>query len=167
MKNETVVRLFDLYVDDVYKLALSYVGIKQEAEDITQTVFMKLIAKNIPLKQESEKAYLLKMTVNLCKDYLKSSQRKQFVSFDDLENVVSDEYETDYDEKEIYSCLMTLPEKYRVPLYLYYYEGYSYREIAKILKIGESAAAMRISRAKKELKSNWRIKNGKDDKENI
>ena len=167
MKNETVVRLFDLYVDDVYRLALSYVGIKQEAEDITQTVFMKLIAKNIPLKQESEKAYLLKMTVNLCKDYLKSSQRKQFVSFDDLENVVSDEYETDYDEKEIYSCLMTLPEKYRVPLYLYYYEGYSYREIAKILKIGESAAAMRISRAKKELKSNWRIKNGKDDKENI
>lgn len=167
MKNETVVRLFDLYVDDVYKLALSFVGIKQEAEDITQTVFMKLIAKNIPLKQESEKAYLLKMTVNLCKDYLKSSQRKQFVSFDDLENVVSDEYETDYDEKEIYSCLMTLPEKDRVPLYLYYYEGYSYREIAKILKIGESAAAMRISRAKKELKSNWRIKNGKDDKENI
>lgn len=167
MKNETVVRLFDLYVDDVYKLALSYIGIKQEAEDITQTVFMKLIAKNIPLKQESEKAYLLKMTVNLCKDYLKSSQRKQFVSFDDLENVVSDECKTDSDEKEIYSCLMTLPEKYRVPLYLYYYEGYSYREIAKILKIGESAAAMRISRAKKELKSNWRINNGKNDKENI
>lgn len=167
MKNETVVRLFDLYADDVYRLALSYVGIKQEAEDITQTVFMKLTAKNIPIKQESEKAYLLKMTVNLCKDYLKSVQRKQFVSFDDLENVVSDECETDSDEKEIYSCLMTLPEKYRVPLYLYYYEGYSYREIARILKTGESAAAMRISRAKKELKSNWRTYNGKDDKENI
>lgn len=154
MKNEIVVRLFDSYANDLYRFALSYVGIKQEAEDIVQNVFTKLLIKNIRIQEEYEKAYLYKMTANLCKDHLKA--HKEMLNYDDLVDLVGKDSEIVDDEADIYQCLMGLNPTYRIPLYLHYYEGYTYGEISKILNIGESAIAMRIHRGKEELKQNWR-----------
>lgn len=156
MKNETVVRLFDTYANDLYRFALSYVGTKQEAEDIIQNLFLKLLSKNIPIKSEYEKAYLYKMTANMCKDYLKSYKSKAMLNYDELENLVSAPNDIDDTSVDFYNCLMSVNEKYRVPIYLHYYEGYSYSETAKILKLGESAVAMRINRGKEEMKKKWR-----------
>ena len=92
------------------------------------------------------------MTANKCRDLLKSSARKTSV---DLE---SNEWQLQYYEgfsdhnKEVFDELMRLEDTYRVPIYLAYYEGYSYKEISKILEITESAVGMRIKRGKEQLK---------------
>ena len=153
LKNETVVRLFDTYADDLYRFTISYVGSRQEAEDIVQDLFMKLVSKNIILGKEYEKANLMKMTVNMCKDYLKSSRTRLTVDYDSADKICGNSDEFTVKEKQLLDDLMSIKEKYRVPIYLHYYEGYSYREIAKILRISESAVAMRISRGKEVLKS--------------
>ena len=71
MKNDEVVRLFDLYAGDLFRFALSYMGSKQDAEDVVQEVFLKLLNKTVFLKADYEKAYLMKMTANGCKNLLK------------------------------------------------------------------------------------------------
>lgn len=167
MKNEIVVKLFDLYGNDIYKFALSYVGVKQEAEDIVQDVFLKLVAKNIPIRKDCEKSYLYKMTANQCKDYLKSYKSKSMVNYDDLESLIDAKNDVTENEVDFYDCLMNLKEIYRVPIYLHYYEGYTYSEIAKILKLGESAVAMRISRGREELYKEWRNQYGTDYEDSL
>ena len=152
MNNEDVIRLFDAYSDDLYRFAVSFVGTKQEAEDIVQDVFVKLIAKRIRLDPQREKKYLMTMTANKCKDHLRSSAHKTTV---DLE---SEEWNLQYYDgftdrnKAVFDELMGLDGRFRIPIYLHYYEGYSYKEIAGILKLSESAVAMRISRGKEQLR---------------
>lgn len=148
MKNEEAVRLFDEYSDDLYRFAVSYVRSKQDAEDIVQEVFTKLLGKHIRLNKDTEKTYLMTMTANLCKDHLKSAARKTNVDLDSVETEL--QYFDDFTDrnKEIYDELMRLESQFRVPIYLHYYDGYSYKEIAGILALSESAVAMRINRGK-------------------
>lgn len=148
MKNEEAVRLFDEYSDDLYRFAVSYVRSKQDAEDIVQEVFTKLLGKHIRLNKDTEKTYLMTMTANLCKDHLKSAARKTNVDLDSAET--ESQYFDDFTDrnKEIYDELMRLESQFRVPIYLHYYDGYSYKEIAGILALSESAVAMRINRGK-------------------
>ena len=151
MKNEDVVRLFDLYSNDLYKFAVSYLGSKHDAEDVVQEVFSKLLDKRMSFENKNEKAYLMTMTANRCKDYLKSSARSDV----DLE---SEEWHLQYYDgfteknKVVFDELMRLEEQFRVPIYLHYYAGYSYKETAKILKLTESAVAVRINRGKERLR---------------
>ena len=151
MKNEDVVRLFDLYSNDLYKFAVSYLGSKHDAEDVVQEVFSKLLDKRMSFENKNEKAYLMTMTANRCKDYLKSSARSDV----DLE---SEEWHLQYYDgfternKAVFDELMRLEEQFRVPIYLHYYAGYSYKETAKILKLTESAVAVRINRGKERLR---------------
>ena len=146
MKTDRILTLFDSYADDLYRFAVSYTGSKQEAEDIVQDVFLKLLSKNIAINSSSEKSYLFKMTANLCKDYLNTDDYDEV-----MEGMSTSDSFTD-DERQLYDELMQLPDIQRVPVYLHFYEGYTYKEIAKILQISESAVAMRISRGKDELK---------------
>lgn len=151
MKNEDVVRLFDQYSNDLYKFAVSYLGSKHDAEDVVQEVFSKLLDKRMSFESKNEKAYLMTMTANRCKDHLKSSARSDV----DLE---SEEWHLQYYDgfternKAVFDELMRLEEQFRVPIYLHYYAGYSYKEIAKILKLTESAVAVRINRGKERLR---------------
>lgn len=152
MKNEDVIRLFDEYSNDLYRFAVSFVGSRHDAEDIVQDVFSKLIEKHVLFDKRNEKAYLMTMTANKCKDHLKSAENRSCV---DLE---SEEWHLEYYDgftdrnKAVFDELMRLEEQFRVPIYLHYYSGYSYKEISRILKISESAAAMRISRGKEQMR---------------
>lgn len=152
MKNKDVIRLFDQYSDDLYRYAVSFVGTKHDAEDIVQDVFMKLLSLKIKLDKGSEKTYLMTMTANKCRDHLRSSAHKTNV---DLESA---EWELQYYDgfternKEVFDELMRLEGQFRVPIYLHYYAGYSYKEIAEILNLSESAVAMRISRGKDQMR---------------
>ena len=151
MKNNAVLRLFSKYGDDLYRFALSYVGSKCEAEDIVQDIFVKLISRPFVIRQDKEKSYLLKITANACKDYLKSPRYRSSVDIDNYAEVIgTSEYLPEDDS--LYNALCKIDRKFRMPIYLHYYEGYSYKEISGILKLSESAVAMRISRGKDELK---------------
>ena len=141
MKNDAVLRLFSIYADD-----------KCEAEDIVQDVFVKLISKPLIIRPEQEKSYLLRMTANLCKDYLKSPKYKANVDIDALGDVIGVSVDYSKDDDSLFKALNQMDEIYRMPIYLHYYEGYSQKEISRILRVSEAAIAKRISRGKEELR---------------
>ena len=152
MKGEDVVKLFDAYSDELYSFAVYYVGSKHDAEDIIQNVFLKLLSKHISFGSGREKAYLMTMTANLCKNYLISRSRRSNVDLESAEREI--EYFGDFTEsyKEVFDELMRLEGQFRMPIYLHYFAGYSYKEIAQILNISESLVAVRISRGKSILR---------------
>lgn len=152
MKNDEVIRLFDLYAGDLFRFALSYMGSKQDAEDVVQDVFLKLLNKTVFLKTDYEKSYLMKMTANGCRNLLKSPAHKTGVDLESATEELACFYELGEDDKELYDALMKLDETLRIPLYLHYYEDYSYKDVAKFLKLSESAVAMRIKRGKEQLR---------------
>lgn len=152
MRNEDVVRLFDAYSNDLYRFALLYLGSVQDSEDIVQEVFLKLLDKHMFFENRNEKAYLLTMAANRCKDHLRSSSRNATVDLESVEWQLSDNSGFTERNKAVFDELMRLEDTLRVPIYLYYYSGYSYKEISRILKISESATAMRISRGKEQLR---------------
>ena len=152
MRNEDVVRLFDAYSNDLYRFALSYLGSIQDAEDVVQDVFLKLLDKHMFFEKKNEKAYLMTMTANRCKDQLRSSSRNANVDLESVEWQLTGNDGFTERNKAVFDELMRLEETYRIPIYLHYYSGYSYKEISKILKISVSATAMRISRGKEQLR---------------
>ena len=146
MEQKEVLRLFEEYADDVFRLALSYVQNRHDAEDICQTVFVKLMDRVKPLENGKEKAWLLTCTANACKDHLKSFWRKNTVALND-QILLSNEA-----DQTLWEAVQTLPLTYRMVVHLYYYEGYAQDEIAEILKISRTAVQTRMSRARKQLK---------------
>lgn len=85
LKNEDVVRLFDAYSDDLFRFAVSYVGSKYDAEDVVQDVFLKLLRKHVILGKDYEKTYLMTMTANKCRDFLRAPRRKNRVDLEPSE----------------------------------------------------------------------------------
>ena len=103
-----------------------------------QNVFLKMLQIEPRIPQGSEKAYLLTIAANMCKNQLKSAHRRKAVSFDDSK-AETGECAYTMDEGDIVACMQQLPEKYRVAIHLHYYEGYTFEEIAGMLHISKSA----------------------------
>lgn len=141
-----VLYLFHRYRDDVYRLAVNYTRSPQEAEDVCQTVFLKLMEQS-DLMPGREKAWLMQVTANECRDLLRSAWWRRTVPLEDAFHIP----ETKADET-IY-LLRKLPPKYRVVLYLHYYEQYTTPEISKLLKIPTGTVSTRLKRAREQLKS--------------
>ena len=139
--------LFDQDHDMVYRLALSYTRSRQDAEDLVQTVFLKLLEGKHPPQCGKEKAWLAQVTVNASRDLLRSAQRRRSEPMD--EEIPF----TDETDQTLYAAVMALPPKYRVVMHLHYYEGYSLAETAKLLRVGVSAVSMRLHRARNLLRS--------------
>ena len=146
MDRETVLGLFDSYGDMVYRIALSYLRSPQEAEDVVQTVFLKLLEGSAVAHVGKERAFLTKVTVNRCKDLLRRARQYADIPLEELVLLAPPE------EQDLFRTMMELPEKYRVVVALHYLEGYSLREIAQILHISPSAVSMRLHRARGILK---------------
>lgn len=143
--------LYKTYGQDVYRLALSYLSNCHDAEDICQSVFLKLLEKNIQLLPGKEKAWLLTCTANACKNHLQSFWRKHTQELD--ENLVF----CDASDLELWHSVASLPPKYRAVVHLYYYEGYAQEEIAQILGITRTAVQTRMSRARKILEKELKV----------
>ena len=154
MNNEAVLRLFDTYADDAFRLAYTYLGSRPDAEDVVQDVFVKLIRSDITITKGKEKTYILTMVANKCKDFKKSADIVYNAPFDDAAEVGSED-QIDEDDTERFEAVAELPDKLRVAIHLHYYEGYSLNEIARILDIAPSAVSMRLTRAKEILRKRF------------
>lgn len=131
----------------VYRLAMVYLGRHADAEDVTQEVFVRLFCRAPAFADgDHEKRWLLRVTANLCRDQLRGFWRKRVVELEDTLSAAPPE------EQEALSAVMALPEQYKLPIHLHYYEGYSVAEIAEILKLGQSAVKMRLKRGREMLK---------------
>ena len=146
-----IAKLYDIYAQDVFRLALSYLYNTQDAEDICHSVFLTLVEKDVPLFPGHEKAWLLKCAANACKDQLRSFWKQNREQLD--ENMVF----TDSKDRELWAVVGSLPPKYRAVVHLYYYEGYSQEEIANILGITRTAVQTRMQRAREQLGKELRI----------
>ena len=140
-----VLYLFNRYRDDVYRLAVNYTHNPQEAEDVCQTVFLKLVEQG-ELTPGKEKAWLMQVTANECRSLLRSGWWKRTAPLDDT--VHAPQTQAD----ETIQAVMALPPKYRVVIYLRYYENYTTTEIAQLLKISQSTVTTRLSRGRERLK---------------
>lgn len=140
----------DRYKDTVYRIALNYFGNKYDAEDTVQEVFMKLYTSNKQFEsQDHIRNWLIRVTINMCKNTLRMPWRNRSVELDDLAESIAFEQQ---EQSELFMSVMSLPEKYRTILYLFYYEEYSVKEISKMLTLKESAVTTRLSRARNQLK---------------
>ena len=140
-----VLPLFHRYKDDVYRLALSCTRSPQEAEDICQTVFLKLMERP-NITPGKEKAWLMQVTVNQCRSLLRSHWWSRTEPIPDTLPVKAGESD------DVREAVMALDPKYRVVIYLYYYEQYTVKEIAKLLHISTSNVSTRLFRAREILK---------------
>lgn len=143
---------YDRQVKRVYRLAMVMMGNISDAEDVTQTVFLKAWEKKPDFRDaDHEIAWILTTTRNQCKDIHKSFYRRKRA---DLENAPEPQVtlETQMDS-EIWEALQSFAEKYRMVLYLYYYEGYSVRELSVILRRRESTLQTQLATGRKQMKS--------------
>ncbi len=145
----------------VMRIALNYCKNKYDAEDITQDVFCKLVrVTQIPSAkkdsvltfndEEHLKRWLIRVTINECKSMLITPWHKKTSFLEDVEK-----REGAYESKEksdLYEIVMKLPRKYRIPIYLYYYEEYSTKEISEILEMKEATVRAQLMRGRNILK---------------
>lgn len=144
--------VYDRQIGKVYKYALLLLENIQDAEDAAQMVFLKYWQKKKKFRDlEHENAWFILVTRNQCYDMLKGYYRK---NRQDLEKAVDIPVEfTSKEENELWQALCMLPEKYTTVLYLYYYEGYSVRELAKILKRRESTIQTQLADGRWKLRT--------------
>lgn len=143
----------DKYADMVYRVAVNQMKNTADAEDIFQEVFIRWMQHRKEFESEQhEKAWLIRVTINLCKNALTSSWRKRTEQFDEkLENTLS--YEDTVEEgSDVLQAIEKLPEKYRVVIHLFYYEELSIAEIGQVLQEKESTIRTQLTRARRKLK---------------
>lgn len=147
-------QIVEKYSDMIFRIAYQYFYNKFDAEDITQDVFVKLLnRKSFFMDEEHIKSWLIRVTINQCLDYKKSLARRDTVPIDDLVIPFTQQ------EQGILEELQLLKEDERNILYLYYYEGYKIKEIAKILKQKQNTVNSKLTRARKKLKEIMEVNN--------
>ena len=138
--------LFARYGDDVYRFAYSFTRHAADAEDVCQSVFCRLAEGRTELEPGKEKAWLLACAANACKNRFRFLKRWQSLPLEAAADVPGG------NGGEVLEAVLSLPEKYRAPVHLYYYEGYSQGEIADILGLRLTAVQTRMQRARAMLK---------------
>lgn len=143
-------RAIEIYSDTVRKICMLHLKNESDTEDIFQTVFMKYILYSGTFENgEHEKAWFIRVTINACKDYLKSFFRSRTVPLDEIAGIAKEMPE---DHSEVLEAVLSLPKKYKDVVYLYFYEQYSAVEISKILNKNVNTVYTLLARAKAMLK---------------
>ncbi len=136
-----------LYSKMLLRIAFTYLKSMHDAEDVVQDVFLVYLTKNIKFDSENyRRNWLVRCTVNKCKDLLKASWYKSWIPVpEEIEDSIPE-------ESEVIQMVLKLERKYRIPMYLHYCEGYSLKEIAELLNKKVSSVGTLLSRGRNKLK---------------
>lgn len=149
-KDEEIADIYNQYVNMVYRIAFMILKNIPESEDATQTVFIKFMVSNQKFESvEHIKAWLIVTVKNECRDILRSTWR---LKWSDSKSVESQTYNEEIQKHGVFDKIIALDHKYKIPIYLYYYEGYKTFEIAKMLRVNHATIRTRLKTAKKKLK---------------
>ena len=147
---QDIKKALDKYSDMIQRICFVQLKNHADVEDIFQNVFIKYATSSqIFESEEHKKAWFIRVTLNSCKDLLKSFFRSRTISIDELIDLPAPIPE---DHREVLEAVLSLPKNYRIVIYLYYFEDYSGVEIAQILGKKENTIYTWLSRAKKELR---------------
>lgn len=151
MTEEYISNLVDKYGNIILRLSYTYMKNQADAEDVVQEVFLKIVDKEPEFNDiEHEKSWIIRVTINICKNKLKSFWKKNVGSIDDVKEVYC--FDNYTEDSNVLKAVMSLPEKYRVVIHLYYYEEYTTPEIASLM--GKNVVTVRslLHRAREKLK---------------
>ena len=149
---DALTALYTRNVDAVYRICYVYLRSRADAEDAVQSVFLRYLQKQPEFRDENhERGWLLLTAKNICRDMLRSWWRRHRVGLDELPEPAVPM--RDKEPSELTEALLALPEKYRITLYLYYWEGYPAREVAALLGCRESTVRTRLQRGREMLKN--------------
>ena len=157
--------LYQKYSDMVFRLGVVYMKGEQEAYDIVQEVFLKLLRHPREFRDENhEKAWILRVAINCCKDQLKSCWRKKNLPWEvyqeqaeqSLQGNVGDHGEDSETKQMVLEAVQNLPDLYKEVIFLFYYEEYSTEEIARLLHKNASTVRSRLQKARELLKESIR-----------
>ena len=145
--------LYEKYATDVLRVSYFYLGDRQRAEDVCQDVFVRLITNAPQLEEGREKAWLLKVALNRCRDLWRGAWVKRVVLGSPAFEMIPAPDDTDRrdDEEVVMKAVHSLPAAFRETILLYYYQGYDISEISQMLDLPEGTISSRLSRARKKL----------------
>lgn len=148
-------RIYELYNKDLFRLIFNYTLNVADSKDILQDTFLKYYQNMSKISKDDVeiKKWLMRVAINKSKDYKKFYWHRNIVSIEENRAI----FKRSDDNFEMFELLNKIDKKYRIPMFLYYYDGYKISEIASILNISESAIKMRLSRAKKILKKELEV----------
>ena len=151
MRSEAEIdQAIERYSDMVWRICMLHLKNHADTDDIFQTVFLKYaLYKGTFENEQHEKAWLIRVTINACKDLLKSFFRNRTISLEEVMEQVSALHN---DDKGVLEAVLSLPQKYRDVVYLHYYEGYTAPELSKILHKNVNTIYTLLTRSKQLLK---------------
>ncbi len=149
MTEQAFCEKYDKYKNTVYSVIFNYLRNTHDTADVHQEVFIKLFQTETEFhSDEHMKAWLIRVAINLSKNFLRDSKKTSGEELD--ENIP---YLEENENSELLACVLKLPEKYRIPIHLFYYEGYSVKEISDILGLPQGTVKIHLRRGREKLKS--------------
>lgn len=140
--------------DDILRLSFSYLKSREDAEDVVQETLIRFMQSGGQFETEAKvKSWLFQVAVNICRDVLKSPAWKRQTALPEGYDVAVED-ELSEDESDVMQAVMSLPDKYRSVIHLYYMEEYSTKEIAEIIGKKESTVRSILKRGREKLKTN-------------
>ena len=145
--------LYERYANDVLRVSYFYLGDRQQAEDVTQDVFIRLLTAAPDLRPGSEKAWLLKVALNRCRDIWRAAWVKRVVLGSPALDLAPapDQIDDRLERQELMAAIRKLPADFRDAILLHYYQGLGITEIAEMLNVPEGTISSRLSRGRKKL----------------
>ena len=145
--------LYEKYATDVLRMCYFYLADRQKAEDVCQDVFVRLITTNPTLQEVHEKAWLLKVAMNRCRDLWRGAWLKRVVLGSPMYELTPapDEYGQMDEQQEMLSAINQRPAMFKEVILLHYYQGYGISEIAAMMDLPEGTISSRLSRGRKKL----------------
>lgn len=148
---------YKLYSQELMNISYGYTKNREDSLDVIQNVFYKLLTCGKTFQSQSdEKFWLIRVTINECKDLLRKKSKVIMINDETLIDSIASNACNSYDNTDLYNLaeeIKNLPLKYKVVIVLFYYDSLSVKEIAKILKISENAIKKRLERARNILKN--------------
>lgn len=149
LTNEQFTAYAQRHIDTVYRVAYNYIKSPPDADDVTQNVFLKLLQARKPFESDAHvKNWLIRVAINECKNLVRSKWWKS-ESFDECAASLSFDSPA---HSDLFYAVMALPKKYRMPIYLHYYEEYSTQEIAELLKLPKNTVCTQLKRGRELLR---------------
>lgn len=159
MSAQNFKEIYEKYKNLLFRISFTYLKNSEDTEDILQEAFIKRVY-NAPVfeNEEHEKRWLINVTVNLCKNHVKSFWHRNKTDVEDLTELAeATQWNLSSKEKNVFSEVMQLPNKQKIAIYLHYYEGYTCKEIAEMLGSRESTVKMRLKKGRELLKENMEV----------
>ena len=147
--------LYEKYANDVLRVSYFYLGDRHKAEDVCQDVFVRLMTNAPELKEGHEKAWLLKVALNRCRDLWRGAWVKRVVLGSPVFEMIPapDDAAKREDEEAMLTAIHELPAAFREVILLHYYQNYGISEISEMMDLPEGTISSRLSRARKKLET--------------